>query len=288
MKRRKKRNVLIILLSTFFTCFICLFFSGNLENNKEKINIKVQEDLEDDPLLMIYKEKYKKRHASLWKHISLYPKEVFLTFDDGPSINNTLRIIDILNHNGVKATFFVIGQRVEAYPDIIKKMDASRMCIATHTYTHKYNEIYKSTEAYLKDMEKCNDVIKTAIGQNSFSYVRMPGGSDNLVSNSKTLNEIRTFLKKKNINYVDWNISSGDAGGNYVEALKIKQNIMFQSANKSMAVVLMHDSFYKETTVDSLQEVISNFKQRGYVFRTFNDLTKEERDKMIKKGVLNR
>jgi peptidoglycan/xylan/chitin deacetylase (PgdA/CDA1 family) len=55
-----------------------------------------------------------------------------------------------------------------------------------------------------------------------------------------------------------------------------------------MAVVLMHDSYYKRTTVDSLQEVISYFKKQGYVFRTFNDLTEEEKQKMIKAEVLNR
>ena len=287
-KLGKEKGILIILISTFITCFICLNFSGNLEDNKQKGITTIQEVLEDDPLLMIYKEKYKIRHASLWKSISLYPKEVFLTFDDGPSKNNTLSIIDILNHNSVKATFFVIGQRVEIYPEIIKQMNASGMCIAAHTYTHKYTDIYRSTEAYLKDMEKCNNAIKTLTNKNNFSYVRMPGGSDNKVSNSETLKEIRMTLKKKNIYYVDWNVSSEDSLGRNIDALKIKQNIVSQSRGKSMVVVLMHDSYNKVNTVNSLQEVISYFKKHDYTFRTFNDLTEEEKEKMIKKEVLNR
>jgi peptidoglycan/xylan/chitin deacetylase (PgdA/CDA1 family) len=288
MKLGKKISIFNILISIFFACFMYLNFSTNLENIKEKTIIKVDEVSEDDSLLMIYKEKYKNRYASLWKSIALYPKEVFLTFDDGPSINNTLEIIDILNHNNVKATFFVIGQRVEEYPKIIEKMNASGMCIAPHTYSHNYSAIYKSTEAYLKDMEKCNNAIKTLTNKSDFKYIRMPGGSDNLVSNAKTLKEIRMSLKNRNIYYADWNISSGDASGNNVEVLKIKQNIMSQSKGRSMAVVLMHDSHYKETTVDSLQEVISHFKKEGYVFRTFNDLSQEEKQKMIKQEVLNR
>ena len=288
MELRKEKSALIILISIFFICFIYFNFSGNLGKSKQNIITKVLEVLEDESPLMTYNEKYEEKHASLQKTIPLYPKEVFLTFDDGPSINNTLAIIDILNRNNVKATFFVIGQRAEMYPKIIKKMNASGMCIAPHTYTHNYSDIYKSTEAYLKDMEKCNNVIKTLTNKKNFSYVRMPGGSDNLVSDAETLKKIRMSLKKRNISYVDWNVSSEDALGQNIEALKIRQNVMSQSEGKSMPVVLMHDSYYKETTVDSLQEVISYFKKQGYVFRTFDDLTGEEKQKMIKKEVINR
>lgn len=288
MKLGKENNVLIILISIFFAYFIYWNFSVNLENGETKIINKAQKTVEQDSASTVYKEQYKSSKASSSKTISLYPKEVFLTFDDGPSINNTLNIIDILNRNSVKATFFVIGEKAQTYPKIIKKMSDSGMCIAPHTYNHNYGEIYKNTVAYLKDMEKCNNVIKTLTNKSNFSYVRMPGGSDNLVSSAETLKEIKMSLKKKKIYYVDWNISSEDAIGPNIEAFKIKQNVMSQSMGKSMAVVLMHDSYYKKTTVDSLQEVISYFKKQGYVFRTFNDLTEAEKEKMIKKEVLNR
>jgi peptidoglycan/xylan/chitin deacetylase (PgdA/CDA1 family) len=288
MKLGRERNVLTILISAFFTCFICLGFSKNPENSKQEAIANVHKISEYDSSLMTYKEKYKSRHVSLCKTTSIYSKEVFLTFDDGPSINNTLDIIDILNRNGVKATFFVVGQRAEMYPGIVKKVNANGMCISPHTYTHNYSEIYKSTEAYFKDMEKCNNVIKTITNKSNFSYIRMPGGSDNLVSSSETLEKIKMELKKRKIYYVDWNVSSDDALGRNIEAFKLKENVISQSRGVSMAVVLMHDSYYKRTTVDSLQEVISYFKKQGYVFRTFNDLTEEEKQKMIKAEVLNR
>lgn len=288
MKLGRKRNVLIILISACFTCLICLGFSKNPENIKQEAIAKVHKISEYDFSLMVYKEKSKSSHESLCKTTSIYPKEVFLTFDDGPSINNTLGIIDILNHNGVKATFFVVGQRAQMYPEIIKKVNASGMCIAPHTYTHNYSEIYKSTEAYFKDMEKCNNVIKTITNKSDFSYIRMPGGSDNLVSSAETLEKIKMALKKRKIYYVDWNVSSDDALGRNIEAFKLKENVISQSRGVSMVVVLMHDSYYKRTTVDSLQEVISYFKKQGYVFRTFKDLTEEEKQKMIKAEVLNR
>ncbi len=288
MKLRKKKSILIVLIGIFLICVIYLKFSTNLHDRKKENTVKDEQVLEDDPLLRIYKERYKKMQARLWKSVLLYPKEVFLTFDDGPSINNTSEIIDILNNNKIKATFFVIGQRVENHPEIIKKMNASGMCIAPHTHTHNYKEIYKSKEAYFRDMEKCNNTISKLTNKNSFPYVRLPGGSDNKVSNAETLKEIRSSIKKNNIYYVDWNVSSEDARGNNIEVLKLKENVLSQCRGKSMAVVLMHDSYYKKTTVDSLQEIISCLKKQGYVFRTFNDLTEKEKEKMLEKGILNR
>ena len=50
-------------------------------------------------------------------------KLVYLTFDDGPSPNNTNRILDVLKKNDVKASFFVVGKNVEMFPEVVKKMD---------------------------------------------------------------------------------------------------------------------------------------------------------------------
>ena len=85
--------------------------------------------------------------------------EVFLTFDDGPTRENTTKILEILNKYKVKATFFVIGDLAERNKDIMAMMKDSGMCILPHSYTHDYN-IYKSRRAYFKDLEKCIKVIK--------------------------------------------------------------------------------------------------------------------------------
>ena len=57
---------------------------------------------------------------------------VYLTFDDGPSPNNTLRILNILNENDVRATFFVVGENVKRFPDIVREMDKNNMDIYPH------------------------------------------------------------------------------------------------------------------------------------------------------------
>ena len=69
-------------------------------------------------------------------------KRVFLTFDDGPSKDVTPHILDILDKYNIKATFFVLGNRVKMYPDIVKQEYEAGHYIANHGYSHKYSSIY--------------------------------------------------------------------------------------------------------------------------------------------------
>ena len=217
-----------------------------------------------------------------------YTKEVFLTFDDGPSPNNTRKILKILNDNNVKATFFVIGIKVEENPSILKELNNNDMSIGIHTYSHDYKNMYKYLSSYTNDYKKCENSIKKLIDKDPISYVRLPGGSDNLIADKSVLNSIKTTLKNEGINYVDWNVSSGDADSKEVPAMKIKNNIKTQCKNKRIAVVLMHDTYYKHFTVESLSETISYLKNQGFVFRTFDNLTKDEKQHMIDAGIMNR
>lgn len=214
-------------------------------------------------------------------------KKVFLTFDDGPSINNTRNILKILKDNNVKATFFVIGCKAEEYSDIIKELKEAGMSIQSHTYSHDY-KIYKSVDKYMDDLQKCKETIEKLTGQKTGPYVRIPGGSDNLVAKKYILKNIREEIKEKGMYYVDWNVSCGDAAGYNIPEYKIENNVKKQCENKDLAVVLMHDSYYKKTTVQALPKIIKNLKDEGFVFRTFNDLTDSERENMIDDNIINR
>ena len=74
-------------------------------------------------------------------------KIAYLTFDDGPSLV-TPKILDILNKENVKASFFVIGKSVEAHPEIVKRAYDEGHYIANHTYSHNNSILYKSSESY--------------------------------------------------------------------------------------------------------------------------------------------
>ncbi|WML36845.1 polysaccharide deacetylase family protein [Clostridium sp. OS1-26] len=216
------------------------------------------------------------------------PKEVFLTFDDGPCINNTRKTLKILKDNNVKATFFVVGMKGEENPQILKEISNSGMSIGVHTYSHDYRQMYKNTDAYFKDYNDCQSVIKKITGRNPIVYVRMPGGSDNLVTSKSNLESIKKRLNEKGIKYVDWNVSAGDAESREVSADKIKQNIITQCKDKSIAVILMHDTYYNSSTVEALPDVIKYLKKEGFVFKTLDGLTTNEENRMVNTRVMNR
>jgi peptidoglycan/xylan/chitin deacetylase (PgdA/CDA1 family) len=198
-------------------------------------------------------------------------KEVFLTFDDGPTSKVTPRILKILDDYNVKATFFVIGKNAEKYPELIKQAQASGHLIANHTYSHDYNFIYSSTDNFLIDLEKSNQVLASILGSFDNKIIRFPGGSFGAKRTA-----YRDAVTKAGYTYVDWNALNGDAAdpkritipsAELVQNLKTSVNSV-PSKNKNHVVVLMHDAAAKSTTADSLPEIIEFLKSQGYEFKT--------------------
>ena len=81
-------------------------------------------------------------------------KRVFLTFDDGPSQTVTIPILDTLKQENVKATFFLLGSRVELNPDIVKREFEEGHFLAIHGYSHVYSQIYLSSQSVLDEYNK--------------------------------------------------------------------------------------------------------------------------------------
>jgi peptidoglycan/xylan/chitin deacetylase (PgdA/CDA1 family) len=201
-------------------------------------------------------------------------KEVFLTFDDGPTANITPRILKTLDDYNVKATFFVIGKNAERYPELIKQAHASGHLIANHTYSHDYNFIYSSPDNFLIDLEKSNKVLASILGSFNNKVIRFPGGSFGTKRAA-----YREAVTKAGYKYVDWNSLNGDAADSkrstipsaeLVQNLKDSVNNM-NPKNKNHVVVLMHDASTKSTTADSLPEVIKFLKSLGYEFKTLDE-----------------
>lgn len=228
-----------------------------------------------------------KNYFRVIKDIPLHGKEVFLTFDDGPSRNNTPKILEILKKNNVKGTFFVVGKNAEQNPDIIKALYDNGMSIVAHSHTHDYS-IYRDANTYMMDLNKCNEVIRTIINDEPLPFIRFPGGSSNRMGSTMEMKKIRMSLREKELSYVDWNVSSADAARPTVAMSIIKENVISQCRNLDFAVVLMHDSSVKTTTVEALPHIINYLKDQGYVFRTFKDITAKEYDEMVRRGIVNR
>ncbi|MBC8060571.1 MAG: polysaccharide deacetylase [Clostridiaceae bacterium] len=217
----------------------------------------------------------------------LYEKEVFLTFDDGPSNKSTLKILDILKENDVQATFFVVGKMAEQNSNNLKAIHDMGMDIENHSYSHDY-KMYNSIESCIEDFNKCDAVLKELINKDPSQILRFPGGSDNGVSKIDTMASIRKYFKDNGNYYIDWNVSSTDAAPILVPTAKIVERVTEMCKNRKFVVILMHDVDSKTTTLEALPIIIKYLKEQGFVFRTFNDITPTEENELVKLKIANR
>lgn len=187
-------------------------------------------------------------------------KRVYLTFDDGPSIY-TGQILDILAANDIKATFFVIG-RDEQYYDYYKRIVDEGHTIGMHSFTHVYQDFYKSEDSFAEEITRLNDLIYDITGTRS-SIFRFPGGSSNSVA-PLPIQDYIAYLNENNINYYDWNALNGDAVTSGLTPEQLVNNVMNDVSNNQDSIVLMHDLQTTHTTVESLQLLIDTLKGEGY------------------------
>ena len=199
---------------------------------------------------------------------STYPSKdrvCYLTFDDGPS-DNTLKILDILDRYNAKATFFVIGNTGKL--DYVKQIHARGHVVGLHSDTHRYEIIYRSTDAYFADLDAISSKVEQLIGIKS-KIIRFPGGGSNGVSKQYCkgiMTRLTNQVKAKGYAYFDWNVSSGDASGNNVPANQLVSNVLTQAKNKNSICVLMHDNAAKKTTVEALPAMLEGLASMGYRF----------------------
>ena len=201
-------------------------------------------------------------------------KRAFLTFDDGPS-SVTPKILDILKQENVKATFFVLGSRVEIMPETTKRIYEEGHYIASHGYSHIYDQIYASPQSVLDEYNKCNGAIQNAIGVPEYNshLFRFPGG---LVGGkyADIKSQAKDLLEQNEVLHVEWNALTGDAETNNLsiefELLRLQQT----TENKNSVIVLMHDSPTKEVTADTLPQIISYLREQGYEFKNFYEIIK--------------
>ena len=178
-------------------------------------------------------------------------RRVYLTFDDGPS-PNTDAILDVLDQYGVKATFFVVGK--QNYNSQYKRIVDDGHTLGMHSFSHKYNEIYDSVEAYSNDISKLHDYLYEMTGVDC-DIVRFPGGSSNTIS-KVDMKELVNYLNEEDMLFFDWNVSSGDALGKNVSADKIASNVLDNVNKYKNVIILFHDAAGKQSTVEALPKII--------------------------------
>ncbi|WP_207753102.1 polysaccharide deacetylase family protein [Clostridium yunnanense] len=216
-------------------------------------------------------------------------KVVFLTFDDGPGHSSSKKILSILQQKDVKASFFIVGENIKNDTvEVVEGLYQSGMDIYPHCYDHHYDTLYKSEDSYFEDLNKYMNNTKGLIYRNKRAFVRLPGGSLNTYCSPHILNNIKNRLEKSNIDYIDWNVSIGDAVGSNISKEQLIDNIKNQGDIYRVTVVLMHDADYKSSTIDALPEIIDFYKGKGYSFKLLSEMTTKEYEYLKKVRVINK
>ncbi|MCR4789001.1 MAG: polysaccharide deacetylase [Lachnospiraceae bacterium] len=180
-------------------------------------------------------------------------KRIYLTFDDGPGAN-TDDILDILKENDVKATFFVVGRNDEHSLEMYKRIVDEGHTLGLHSYSHKYNEIYASIDAFADDIRSLQELLYETTGVWPRFY-RFPGGSSTTTSVTP-ISDLIDYLNEQDIVYFDWNIVSGDAVDNPPDKDTIVKNCLRGIDKYDECVILMHDLTEKRSTVEALRILI--------------------------------
>lgn len=187
-------------------------------------------------------------------------KEIYLTFDDGPS-GHTDQILELLAEYDAKATFFVIGRTDENSKKMYQQIVDDGHTLAIHSYSHKYKEIYASVDAFSKDFMKLSDLLYDVTGKRP-TLSRFPGGSSNKVSKLGITPFIK-YLNEQGIVYFDWNVETGDATGKPYTADELTENALEGIEKFKRPVVLMHDTDAKKATLESLPDLLAAIAEKG-------------------------
>ncbi len=197
-------------------------------------------------------------------------KIAYLTFDDGVS-KYTDEILDILAKYNIKATFFPNWKsgNNEKYQRMVNEGHA----VGNHTYSHEYEDVYSTLDGFISEITKLNDKI-TAVTGYTPEIFRFPGGSSNTVHkkyNTEIIQQGISALKDLGMEYYDWNVNSGDADDPKGASKDTIVKNVLSRATMDKAVILMHDTNTKGTTVAALPEIIEGLIDKGYTFGLLTD-----------------
>lgn len=279
---KSKKEIIIIVLTFFIVlaCWSAFFEFGKYCYGRFKVTAEVKVNKTEKVKEIAKKEE----KANLRSGVEVYKldnvepgffdpskverndkkKVAYLTIDDGPSYNNTTKILNILKENNINATFFLIGQNAERYPDLVKQEVAEGNSIANHTYSHPLR--YRmGAENFMNDVNKCDAILKNIVGDKYLKkFMRFPGG----VFTDK-LKAYTDVVKQNGYRYINWSAMTGDADRNLEPVEYLINHVKRDIRGQNNVVILMHDAPAKTTTVQALPIIIQYLKEQGYTFGVF-------------------
>lgn len=189
-------------------------------------------------------------------------REIALTFDDAPDTHFTPLVLDQLKRMNVKATFFIVGNRAEKHPDIVKRIAREGHAIGNHSYSHpNFNNL--SDQAFRKEIQKTDQILQRLIGYKPV-IIRPPYGNI-------TEGQIQWLISQKK-KIINWNVDSLDWKN--LSAEQVTTNIL--SDIRPGSIVLQHSAGGKGEdltgTVQAIPTVIKKLRADGVRFVTVPEL----------------
>ncbi|OES43807.1 polysaccharide deacetylase family protein [Domibacillus iocasae] len=180
-------------------------------------------------------------------------KKIALTFDDGPNPESTEAILATLKKHQAKATFFMLGNRVERYPELVDKIVQEGHEVGNHSWSH--NDFTKLESADVKsEIDRTAAAVEAAAGVSPLA-VRPPYGATN-----ENVNEVI------GVKPVLWTIDTMDWKSHDPKAICA----IVKKEAKDGSIILMHD--IHQTTAEALDELVSSLQKQGYEFVTVSDI----------------
>jgi peptidoglycan/xylan/chitin deacetylase (PgdA/CDA1 family) len=195
------------------------------------------------------------------------PRQLALTFDDGPNDPYSLHLLDVLAEHQVKATFFLIGRYVTQLPEVVRRIAQAGYVIGNHSYSHP-NLIFGTAAGAAREISDCAKAIDDAVGAHSKLF-RPPFGG-------RRPGVLRT-IRKLGLTPIMWSVTCYDWRDS-ASAASIARCAQRQIKRGAGNVVLLHDGGHKalgedrSNTVAATREIIRVHKAEGYEFVTIPEM----------------
>lgn len=238
----------VVLLAVIGICIFGKNYKSTLVMNSSTGDINLEETIKESTVCELIHNTTSKTK----KGPGISPEKVaYITIDDGPS-KYTNEILDILDSNGVKATFFMIEGNMRKYKDELKRIADEGHSLGFHSVSHDVKKLYENPQKTLDEFETCNETLKELVDEES-KLIRLPYGSKPYMPED-------SYKKLYNNGFLiwDWNLDTEDWKST---TDLIVSNVLYYGRENQELVVLMHE---KEQSVESLNSVIKILKERGY------------------------
>jgi peptidoglycan-N-acetylmuramic acid deacetylase len=187
-------------------------------------------------------------------------KVIYLTFDVGYENGNVAKIMDVMKEEGVKGTFFILGNVIDREAELVKRMINEGHVVANHTLTHK-NLAGKSESAFLEEIEGLEKKYKELTGKEISKFFRPPEGTFD--------QKMLEYANKKGYKTVFWSFAYADWDNNSQMSEKVALKKILDNVHNG-EIMLLHPT--SATNAKIMKNLIKELKSMGYCFATLEEL----------------